>query len=286
MHLTNCFEGVRLITFSILLIVSSHALAETIIQRLLGDTSLQTESLRLITNKMAQQKRLEVPAFALNEDDYQRLLNEIRKLRDEYYSPGQVRLSNDEAEDLEKRLLNLSTRVGMLIDYVSAGYCNDSNYELDLDTARQSNGDWSIVKDKQGSPIKPSSHLHYVLFRYYLAGCNGEKDFAIARKILFDISDLAPDVNSTLSSELRSTIRHCHAEIWARYGIGGPTNEGRAREFSRRFTKEAWFPNSEDTPEARQRIASRPEYQHGVRDNFACPKLSRIDPRNPWQDLW
>ena len=156
---TNHIKGVRLFAFSILLIFSSHALAETIIQKLRSDASLQTESLRLIVGMMAKQKRLELPASALSEDDYQRLLVEIEKLRDEFYSPENVRLPNVKADELEKHLLNLSTRAGMLIDHMGAGYCNDSIYKLNLDTAKQSEGDWSIVKPESVTSSALQSHF-------------------------------------------------------------------------------------------------------------------------------
>lgn len=295
MYLTDHSKGIRLIMFSTLLVFSSHVLAETIIHQLLGDTLLQTKSLQIVIYKLAGQKEFEAPAHALSEDDYQHLITEIRKLQDEYYPSGNASLSEDDNTELDIRVLDLSARVRMLIDNVNAGYCdassfqlhtNDPDFLLDLDTARQSNGDWSVVKNKLGKPIKPSSYLHRMLFDYYLAGCNGKKDFAIARKILFDISDLSANIDSTSRNDLRSTIRHCQAEIWAKFGIGGPISEVKAREFSRRFTKEAWFPNSKDTPEARKRIAERLEYQHVIRDNFACPELNKIDPRNPWHDLW
>ncbi|TVO77851.1 hypothetical protein [Sedimenticola selenatireducens] len=275
---------VLLLILSTPLCFSSQSLAQTLKEKMIIDLSIGTDSPWTILELLANNTTLDIPARSLREHDYQRVLTEFLKLHNEYYSSDKKQLSKEYDGELEYRLNIMFIRVRMLSDPLISGYCSD--IPLDLDTAKNSLGDWKIVKDKYGRSIKPSSNHHWNLFRYYSSGCTGKKDFAIARKVLFDISDLSLDVsNSKSQSELRAEIRHCEAELWARHGIGGPTSEVKAQEFSRRFTKNAWFQNTEDTPEERQKILKRPEYQHAIKNNFGCPKRTNIDPRNPWEDL-
>lgn len=234
------------------------------------------------------------PSEALSDENYKRLKVELRTLSEQIDADGK-NINELTLNDTpwRQKLNILQSRVLWLLDATLTKRC--SKLGIDLESAKSSDGDWKEVKadsnwdmarQPSGTAIKPSSHLHTMLYRYYRLGCSGKKDLEMARKVLFDISDLEPP-NPSNRSELRPEIRHCNAEIWARFGIGGTADQARADEFSKRFTTAAFFFNSPDTPTLREKLAER--YPDAAKNNFKCPKPHdsfRIDPRDPWNDLW
>lgn len=233
-----------------------------------------------------QEARTSIPVEAIEPEDYKRIINELRQMGFEFEHSG-ARFSSDESRKKWKDRLNLLvSRTRMLANPKLTDAC--SALPLDLESAARSHGDWRKVKMTNGSPIEPSSFHHVKLFWYFRLGCGDKRDFVVARKVLADISDLAPK-NQAKGPNLQSTIRHCIAEIWARYGIGGPLSEVDAEKYSKRFSMEAWFVDGNDGPEARNRLAQR--YPDASAANFKCPferfdPPIRIDPRDPWKDLW
>lgn len=229
------------------------------------------------------------PASALNSDYFQRLSLEINRLIKASEDKDEKQILGDVG--FRKELQYLVGKVRAVADPNITGVCQGLG--IDLKTAKESRGDWRLVKagnepseGKQavGVPIKPSSFLHIKLYWYYRLGCGGKKDLETARRVLFEISDLEP-VSLRERSDLRAEFRHCEAETWAKYGIGGPVDLVRAEQFSKRYTKATFLLENEDTPEIRAEMTA--QFPDAAKRNFGCPRADYYrDPRDPWLRLW
>lgn len=256
-------------------------------QKVISEMTDQPEAVQTIFAMFHEALRRQgpsIPVEAVNPSDYKRLVIELRELASEFDGSGKRFSSEEDGKKWATRLDMLAARVGMLANATKTGRC--ANLSIDQMSASRSGGDWSRAKKTDGSPIQPSSYDHLVLFWFFRYGCGGEKDLVTARKVLFDISDLEPNDPSKRYG-LRPDVRHCQAESWARYGIGGSLNEELAQKFSRRFTMAAWFVSGDDGTEEREKIAK--QYPAAAANNFKCPvghDSNRIDPRDPWKDLW
>lgn len=277
----RCLAGVCVFLFSA---VCGAAGLE---QKVISEMTDQPEAVQTIFAMFHEALRRQgpsIPVETVNPSDYKRLVIELRELASEFEGSGRRFSSEEDRKKWTTRLDMLAARVGMLANATKTGRC--ANLSIDQVSASRSGGDWSRVKKTDGSPIQPGSYDHLALFWFFRHGCGGEKDLVTARKVLFDISDLEQNDPSKRYG-LRPEVRHCQAEIWARYGIGGSLDEELAQKFSRRFTMAAWFVNGDDGPEEREKIAKR--YPAAAADNFKCPvghDSNRIDPRDPWKDLW
>jgi len=273
-----------LLLMTITILSFSHVVsAITLGQKLLNDAQNESEKVKTVIQDIYR-AWINVPAKALSNENYLKVLDEYRKIAPSFETLDRDKMIDKEQRDYSIQHSTLRTRITYLIDHKSLGNC--SKFPFDQESAKNSDGDWSKVKMKNGDAIDPGGSKHLTLFKYYLYGCNGKQDFRSARKVLFSYSD----IQSLKSPEnVNAEMSHCQAEVWARYGIGGEVDVVQADEFSRRFTNTAWFPNSEDTPEKRKELSGRPEYQHGVRDDFKCPdgnQRYRVDPRSPWKNIW
>lgn len=243
----------------------------------------------LFSHELNNSIGLITPADALNSDYYQRLSLEINRLIKISEGKDENQIIGDAAFRQDIKYLVESVRA--VADPNITGVCQGLG--IDLKTAEESRGDWRLVRARNNpseenqagsTPIKASSFLHTKLFWYYRLGCGGKKDLEIARKILFDISDLEP-ISLRERSDLRAEFRHCAAETWAKYGIGGPVDLVRAEQFSKRYTKATFLLQNEDTPAIRAEMAA--QFPDAAKRNFGCPRADYYrDPRDPWLRLW
>lgn len=218
----------------------------------------------------------------ITDNDYKRLVQELRNIVQVFEGSGGAASSEARAQ-ASTSIEKLGERVNTLSDAVRDGRC--ASLPIDLASAAVSGGDWRLVKTPDGSQIEASGYHHVQLYWFFRLGCNGEKNFNLARKVLADISDLEPK-DPSKQSALRPDVRHCMAEVWARYGIGGAASEEQAQKYAKRFATAAWFPNGKDGPAERAELAKR--YPDDAKNGFMCRQHNsgRIDPRNPWEDLW
>ncbi|WP_153117531.1 hypothetical protein [Rhodocyclus tenuis] len=273
------------------------AIASSFAYKLLSEAASETLPIRtttqLFVHELTKAVGNDFPSEALSDENYTRLNIELRRLSEHIDANGKNINSALDDSLWRSQIEMLQRRIQWLLNANLTRSC--SKLGIDLESAKDSHGDWRKVRadgnpnmgrQPVGSEIKPSSHLHTKLYWYYRLGCNGKQDLETARRVLFDISDLEPK-NFSERSELRPEIRHCAAEVWAKFGIGGAVDQERADEFSRRFTTAAYFLNRPYTPERRAELTER--FPDAAKNNFKCPKpldSMRIDPRDPWRDLW
>lgn len=261
----------------------SNAFAVELKQRIVSELVNEPKEVQIVYwmfREALNKQGASIPVEAISEVDYKKLIVELQRIGGESENFS-MKLS---PEKLTAELNMLASRVLRLADNTKTGRC--AELPIDPASAARSGGDWRLVRKIDGLPIQPSSYEHWRLFHFFVWGCGGKKDFVTARKVLFEVSDLEPS-DPSARFNLKSEVRHCQAEIWARYGVGGSASEELAQKFSRRFTMATFFFNHGDGPAEREKMAKR--YPTAAANDFKCPighESSRIDPRNPWKDLW
>jgi len=103
---------------------------------------------------------------------------------------------------------------------------------LDVESLRNCNGDWKMVKVATGQPIAPGADEMQVLAFAYTSGCFVKSDVTVARRILETWANNHHDIGK------RAAASHCTLADWYRYGIGGEKDEATAAQWERRFEVE------------------------------------------------
>jgi len=143
--------------------------------------------------------------------------------------------------------------------------CKQIEEWYDVESIRDSQGDWKQVKHPDGSAIDVHDWIDEVdvsimqpLYVAYLHGCFGEKNVPAAKRVL----EIWANAHGDRGRIAHTT--HCTLAEWEKYGIGGEKNGAAAQAWERRFLQET-----------------------GAQDGcFAAESESiPVDPSDPWRIL-
>jgi hypothetical protein len=104
---------------------------------------------------------------------------------------------------------------------------------LDVESVRNSGGNWKAVKVAGGQPIAAGANEMQVLALAFTSGCFVEPDIAAARRMLEVWANNHHDIGK------RAAASHCTLATWYRYGIGGNKDEAAAVRWEKRFEVES-----------------------------------------------